>query len=84
MALAVWAQRTMKLADEGFQAELRGVVADEEYAISLHVARGAGQRSENRQVLVFQIRDKRIHDVWHFIPNQHAQSWFFSKTAANT
>jgi ketosteroid isomerase-like protein len=76
-------ERTMGLADGNFQAELCGVVADKEYAISLHVARGEGERSEDRHALVFQIRGERIKEVWHYIPNQDAHDWFFSKTAGS-
>ena len=74
----------MKLANRHFKAKLRDVVADKEYTISLHIAQGEGPRSADRHVLVFQIRDKRIKEVWHYIPNQEAREWFLSNTAADT
>jgi uncharacterized protein len=72
--------RTMELTAGTFRAELHEVVADDQHTVGLHLARGEreGRTLEDREVLVFHVRDGRIVEVWQYIEDQYAYDEFFS------
>jgi ketosteroid isomerase-like protein len=72
--------RTMELTAATFRVDLHAVVADDEHTVGLHVATGEreGRTLEDREVLVFHLRDGRIVEVWQYLENQYAYDEFFS------
>ena len=72
--------RTMELTAGTFRAELHDVVGDDRHAVGMHLATGEreGRRLEDREVLVFHVRDGRVVEVWQYIENQYTYDEFFS------
>jgi uncharacterized protein len=60
--------------------ELHEVVADDQHTVGLHLATGEreGRTLEDREVLVFHIRDNKVVEVWQYIEDQYAYDEFFS------
>jgi hypothetical protein len=63
----------MELTAGTFRAELHDVVGDDRHTIGLHL--GTGERGvgslEDREVLVFHLRDGKVTEVWQYIENQY-------------
>jgi uncharacterized protein len=78
--------RTIELTAGTFRAELHDVVADDRHAVGMHRATGEreGRRLEDREVLVFHIRDGRVVEVWQYIQDQYAYDEFFSRSCSTT
>jgi ketosteroid isomerase-like protein len=72
--------RTMELTAGTFRAELHDVVADDLHSVGMHLATGEreGRRLEDREVLVFHIRDGQVAEVWQYIEDQYTYDEFFS------
>jgi uncharacterized protein len=72
--------RTMELTAGTFRVEVHDVVADDRHAVGMHLATGEreGRRLEDREVLVFHVRDGRVVEVWQYIEDQYTYDEFFS------
>jgi ketosteroid isomerase-like protein len=72
--------RTMELTAGTFRVEVHDVVADDQHTIGLHLATGEreGRTLEDREVLVFHLRDGKVVEVWQYIENQYTYDEFFS------
>jgi uncharacterized protein len=72
--------RTMELTAGTFRAELHDVMADDRHSVGMHLATGEreGRRLEDREVLVFHVRDGKVVEVWQYIADQYAYDEFFS------
>ena len=55
-------------------------MADDQHTVGLHLATGerGGRTLEDREILVFHIRDGKVVEVWQYIENQYAYDEFFS------
>jgi len=71
---------TMELTAGTFRAELHDVVANDQHTVGLHLATGerGGRTLEDREVLVFHIRDSKVTEVWQHVENQYTYDEFFS------
>jgi uncharacterized protein len=72
--------RTMELTAGSFRVEVHDVVADDRHTVGMHLATGEreGRRLEDREVLVFDVRDGKVVEVWQYIENQYTYDEFFS------
>ena len=72
--------RTMELTAGTFRVELHEVVADDQHTVGLHLATGEreGRTLEDREVLVFHVRDNKVAEAWQYIEDQYAYDEFFS------
>jgi uncharacterized protein len=72
--------KTMELTGGSFRTELHDVVANDEHAVSLFVARGQreGKTLEARNVLVTHVRDGKLGETWLFPGDQYASDEFFA------
>jgi uncharacterized protein len=70
----------MELTAGTFRAELHDVVADDRHTVGLHLGTGerGGRTLEDREVLVFHLRDGKVTEVWQYIENQYTYDQFFS------
>jgi len=70
----------MELTAGTFRAELHDLVADDRHTVGMHVATGEreGRTLEDREALVFHIRDGKVVEVWQYIADQYAYDEFFS------
>jgi ketosteroid isomerase-like protein len=70
----------MELTAGTFRAELHDVVADDRHTVGMHLATGGreGRSLEDREVLVFHVRDGKVAEVWQYIEDQYAYDEFFS------
>jgi uncharacterized protein len=59
---------------------MTGTLADDRHTVGLHLATGEreGQTLEDREVLVFHIRDGKVVEVWQYLENQYTYDEFFS------
>jgi ketosteroid isomerase-like protein len=66
--------RTMELTAGTFRVELHEVVADDQHTVGLHLATGEreGRTLEDREVLVFHVRDNKVVEAWQYIEDQYA------------
>jgi ketosteroid isomerase-like protein len=71
--------KTMELTGGSFRTELHDVVANDEHAVSLFVARGQreGKALEARNVLVTHVGNGRLGETWLFPGDQYASDEFF-------
>ena len=72
--------RTAELTAGTFQVELHGVVADDQHTVGLHLATGEreGRTLEDREVIVFHVRDGKVVEAWQYLEDQYAYDEFFS------
>jgi hypothetical protein len=68
---ARWIQ--VELTAGTFRVEVHDVVADDRHTAGLHLAIGEreGRTLEDREVLVFHIRDGKVIEVWQYLENQY-------------
>ena len=71
--------RTMELTGGTFRIELHDVVANDEHVVGLHTvtAEREGKTLQDRNILVFHVRDGRTSEVWQFWTDQYAADAFF-------
>jgi hypothetical protein len=72
--------RTMELTGGTFRTELHDVVANDEHAVSLFMARGQrdGKTLGARNVLVTHVRNGKLGETWLFSGDQYAADEFLS------
>jgi uncharacterized protein len=72
--------QTMELTGGTFRVELHDVLANDEHAVSLYVARGEreGRTLEDKSVLVSHIRDGKLVETWGYSEDQYALDEFLS------
>jgi uncharacterized protein len=72
--------RTMELTGGTFRVELHDVLANDEHAVSLYVARGEreGRTLEDKSVLVSHVRNGKLVETWGFSEDQYALDEFLS------
>jgi ketosteroid isomerase-like protein len=72
--------RTLELTAGTFRVELHDVVANDEHAVALYVARGEreGKTLEDKSVLVSHVRDGRFLETWRHSEDQYAADEFLS------
>jgi uncharacterized protein len=72
--------RTMELTGGSFRVELHDVVANDEHAVALYVARGEreGRTLEDRSVLVSHVRNGKLLETWQHSEDQYAADEFLS------
>ena len=72
--------KTMELSGGSFRAELHDVVANDEHAVAIYVARAEreGRTYENRNVLVQHMRNGKLVETWLLSDDQYAADEFFS------
>jgi len=72
--------RTMELTGGTFRAELHDVLANDEHAVALYVARGEreGRTLEDKSVLVSHIRNGKLAETWAHSEDQYALDEFLS------
>jgi ketosteroid isomerase-like protein len=66
--------RTMELTAGTFRMELHDVVANDEHAVALYVARGErdGRTLEDKSVLVSHVRNDKFVETWQHSGDQYA------------
>jgi ketosteroid isomerase-like protein len=71
--------RTMELTEGTFRVELHDVVANDEHTVGLNSvhAERAGRTLEDRNTLVFHVRNGQVAEVWQFWADQYAADEFF-------
>jgi ketosteroid isomerase-like protein len=72
--------RTMELTGGSFRVELHDVLANDEHAVALYVARGEreGRTLEDKSVLVSHVRNGRFVETWQHSGDQYAADEFLS------
>jgi ketosteroid isomerase-like protein len=72
--------RTMDLTGGSFRVELHDVLANDEHAVALYVARGEreGRSLEDRSVLVSHVRNGKFVEAWQHSEDQYAADEFLS------
>jgi uncharacterized protein len=72
--------KTAELTGGTFRADLHDVVANDDHAVGIYVARGEreGRTLENRNVLVIHIRNGKLVETWGMSDDQYAADEFFS------
>ena len=72
--------RTLELTAGTFRIELHDVVANDEHAVALYVARGEreGRSLEDKSVLVIHVRNGRFLETWQHSEDQYAADEFLS------
>ena len=72
--------RTMELTAGTFRVEVHDVVANDEHTVGLHLATGEreGRTLEDREVMVFHLRDGKVVEAWQYLENQYTYDEFFS------
>ncbi len=70
--------QTMELTAGTFRVELHDVVANDEHAVALCVARGEreGKTLEDKSVLVSHVRNGRFVETWQYLEDQYAGDEF--------
>jgi ketosteroid isomerase-like protein len=55
-------------------------VADDQHTVGLHLAtcEREGRTLEDREVLVFHVRDNKVVEAWQYLEDQYAYDEFFS------
>ena|SRR5215813_1866351 len=77
--LATWAKQA-ELTGGTFRLELHDILANDEHAVALTVARAerGGRAWEDNAVAVFHIRDRKVSEIWLHPGDQYAGDEFFS------
>ena len=72
--------KVAELTGGTFRADLHDVVANDEHAVAIYVARAEreGRTYENRNVLVQHIRNAKLVETWLLSDDQYAADEFFS------
>jgi ketosteroid isomerase-like protein len=72
--------KTMELSGGTFRAELHDVVANDDHAVAIYVARAErdGRTYENRNVLVIHVRNGKFAETWLLSDDHYAADEFFS------
>jgi hypothetical protein len=72
--------RTMERTGGTFRVELHDVVANDEHAVALYVARGEreGRTLEDKSVLVSHVRNGKLVETWQHSEDQYAADEFLS------
>jgi ketosteroid isomerase-like protein len=72
--------RTMERTGGTFRVELHDVVANDEHAVALYVARGEreGRILEDKSVLVSHVRSGKLLETWQHSEDQYAADEFLS------
>jgi uncharacterized protein len=72
--------KTMELSGGTFRADLHDVVANDDHAVAIYVARAErdGRTYENRNVLVIHVRNGKLAETWLLSDDQYAADEFFS------
>ncbi len=72
--------RTMELTAGTFRVELHDVLANDEHAVALYVARGEreGRTLEDKSVLVSHVRNGRLAETWTYFEDQYAGDEFLA------
>jgi hypothetical protein len=72
--------RTMALTEGAFRIDVHDVVANDEHAVGLNSvhAERAGRTLEDRNTLVFHVRDARVTEVWQFWADPYAADEVFA------
>ena len=72
--------RTMELTAGTFRVELHDVVANDEHAVAMYVARGEreGRTLEDKSVLVSHVRNGKLVETWQYSEDQYAADEFIS------
>jgi ketosteroid isomerase-like protein len=72
--------RTMELTAGTFRVELHDVLANDEHAVALYVARGErqGRTLEDKSVLVSHIGNGKFVETWQHSEDQYAADEFLS------
>jgi uncharacterized protein len=75
--------RTMELTGGTFRVELHDVVANDEHAVALYVARGEreGKTQETRACSVSHVCDSKFLETWQHSEDQYAADEFLSKSS---
>jgi uncharacterized protein len=70
----------MELTGGTFRVELHDVLANDEHAVSLYVARGEreGRTLEDKSVLVSHIRNGKLVETWGYSEDQYVLDEFLS------
>jgi ketosteroid isomerase-like protein len=79
-AVLGFSARTMELTAGTFRAELHDVVANDEHAVALYVARGdrEGRTLDDKSVLVSHVRNGKFIETWQHSGDQYAADEFLS------
>jgi len=72
--------RTVELTAGTFRVELHDVLANDEHAVALYVARGEreGRTLEDKSVLVIHVRNGRFAETWQYFEDQYAGDEFLA------
>jgi hypothetical protein len=72
--------RTVELTAGTFRVELHDVLANDEHAVALYVARGEreGRTLEDKSVLVSHVRNGKFVETWPHSEDQYAADKFLS------
>jgi hypothetical protein len=72
--------QTMERTGGTFRVELHDIVANDEHAVSLYVARGEreGRTLEDKSVLVGHVRNGKFGETWMYSEDQYAADEFLS------
>jgi ketosteroid isomerase-like protein len=72
--------RTMELTAGTFRVELYDVLANDEHAVAMYVARGEreGRTLEDKSVLVSHVRNGKFVETWQYVEDQYADDEFIS------
>jgi uncharacterized protein len=72
--------RTMERTGGTFRVELHDVLANDEHAVAMYVARGerAGKTLEDKSVLVTHVRNGTFVETWQYSEDQYAADEFLS------
>ena len=74
--------RTMERIAGIFRVELHDVVANDEHAVVMYVARGerGGKTLEDKSVLVSHVRNGTFMETWQYSEDQYARPTSFSRS----
>ena len=72
--------RTVELTAGTFRVELHDVLANDEHAVAMYVARGdrEGKTLEDKSVLVSHVRNGRLAETWQYFEDQYAGAEFLA------
>jgi len=72
--------RTVELTAGTFRVELHDVLANDEHAVAMYVARGdrEGKTLEDKSVLVSHVRNGRLAETWQYFEDQYAGDEFLA------
>jgi hypothetical protein len=78
--IVAWTTSSMELTGGTFRVELHDVLANDEHAVALYVARGErqGRTLEDKSVLVSHIGNGKFVETWQHSEDQYAADEFLS------